>query len=53
MSGQFGQIIFVIWRESVEPLLVVGILHAWLSRQTDPATVTVGRRYLWSGVLAG
>jgi high-affinity iron transporter len=53
MSGQFGQIIFVIWRESVEALLVVGILHAWLSRQTDPATVTVGRRYLWSGVLAG
>jgi len=53
MSGQFGQIVFIIWRESVEALLVIGILHAWLSRQADPATATIGRRYLWSGVLAG
>lgn len=53
MSGQFGQIVFVIWRESVEALLVIGILHAWLSRQSDPETVTAGRRYLWSGVGAG
>jgi len=53
MGGQFGQIIFIIWRESVEALLVVGILHAWLARQTDPTTVTTGRRYLWLGVAAG
>jgi high-affinity iron transporter len=53
MSGQFGQIVFVIWRESVEALLVVGILHAWLARRTDPATTRVGRHYLWSGVVAG
>jgi len=53
MGGQFGQIIFIIWRESVEALLVVGILHAWLARQTDPVTATAGRRYLWLGVLAG
>jgi high-affinity iron transporter len=53
MSGQFGQIVFVIWRESVEALLVIGILHAWLTRQTGPAMVMIGRRYLWSGVLAG
>ena len=53
MSGQFGQIVFIIWRESVEALLVVGILHAWLARQTDPVTATTGRRYLWLGVLAG
>ena len=24
------QILFVVWRESVEALLVVGILYAWL-----------------------
>src|SRR5262245_2423511 len=53
MSGQFGQIVFVIWRESVEALLVIGILHAWLARQTEPRMVTTGRRYLWLGVLAG
>jgi high-affinity iron transporter len=53
MSGQAGQIIFIIWRESVEALLVIGILHAWLARQTDPVTATTGRRYLWSGVAAG
>lgn len=53
MGGQFGQIIFIIWRESVEALLVVGILHAWLARQTDPVTATTSRRYLWLGVLAG
>ncbi len=46
----FGQILFVMWRETVEAMLVVGILHAWLSH--NPA----GRRglsYLWLGVLAG
>ena len=25
-----GQVLFIVWRESVEALLVVGILHAWL-----------------------
>ena len=25
-----GQVLFVVWRESVEALLVVGILYAWL-----------------------
>jgi high-affinity iron transporter len=53
MSGQFGQIVFVIWRESVEALLVIGILHAWLARQADPTTARAGRHYLWLGVLAG
>ena len=32
-----GQIIFIMWRESVEALLVVGILYAWLSRTPDAA----------------
>lgn len=45
-----GQIIFVVWRESVEALLVIGILYNWLGR--DAQTVS-GRRYLWGGVVAG
>ncbi len=46
-----GQIVFIIWRESVEALLVIGILAAWL-RQSGPAAVGAAR-YLWGGVLAG
>ena len=33
MGGQLGNVAFVIWRESVEALLVIGILNAWLARQ--------------------
>lgn len=45
-----GQILFIVWRESVEALLVVGILHAWL--RADPGGRR-GLRFLWGGVLAG
>lgn len=45
-----GQILFVMWRETVEAMLVVGILHAWLAH--DPAAKS-GKVYLWSGVAAG
>lgn len=45
-----GQVIFIMWRESVEALLVVGILHAWLSG--TPAAAG-GKRWLWGGVLLG
>ncbi|HMN76718.1 MAG TPA: FTR1 family protein [Burkholderiaceae bacterium] len=44
------QVAFIVWRESVEALLVVGILYSWLSR--SPA----GRRglpWLWGGVAGG
>lgn len=44
------QVAFIVWRESVEALLVVGILYTWL--RSSPA----GRRglpWLWGGVLAG
>lgn len=44
------QVIFIVWRESVEALLVVGILFTWL--RASPA----GRRglpWLWGGVAAG
>lgn len=44
------QVLFIVWRESVEALLVVGILYTWLRASPD------GRRglpYLWGGVAAG
>lgn len=47
----FGSIAFVVWRESVEALLVIGILDAWLraeARDTGRA-----RMFLWGGVAAG
>ncbi|MCM2548417.1 FTR1 family iron permease [Burkholderia glumae] len=46
-----GQIIFIVWRESVEALLVVGILYAWLSN--GDAQARRGLPYLWVGVAAG
>jgi high-affinity iron transporter len=46
----FGNALFIIWRESAEALLVVGIVYAWLKRQPDAA---IGRRYLWLGVAGG
>uniref|UniRef100_UPI0033426D11 FTR1 family iron permease n=1 Tax=Castellaniella defragrans TaxID=75697 RepID=UPI0033426D11 len=44
------QVGFIVWRESVEALLVVGILYSWL--RNDPE----GRRglpWLWGGVACG
>jgi high-affinity iron transporter len=45
-----GNALFIIWRESAEAMLVVGILYAWLSKQQDAKR---GMRYLWAGVAAG
>jgi high-affinity iron transporter len=45
-----GNALFIVWRESAEAMLVVGILHAWLRQRADAA---VGMRYLWGGVGAG
>ena len=42
--------LFIIWRESAEVMLVVGILYAWLRQRPDAA---VGMRFLWGGVAAG
>ncbi|MCZ4282948.1 FTR1 family protein [Kiloniella laminariae] len=44
------QVFFIVWRESIEALLVVGILNVWI---THNAAASPGRRYLWGGVLAG
>ncbi|MCW5298535.1 FTR1 family iron permease [Herbaspirillum lusitanum] len=46
-----GQVLFIVWRESVEALLVVGILYAWLNN--GDAAARRGLPYLWGGVAAG
>src|SRR5215831_636052 len=53
MVGHLGQVAFVIWRESVEALLVVGILDAWLLRRVAAGANSPARHSLWSGALAG
>ncbi|MQY50801.1 FTR1 family iron permease [Rhodocyclus gracilis] len=44
-----GNALFVVWRESVEAMLVIGILYAWLKRNPAPG----GLRALWIGVGSG
>jgi high-affinity iron transporter len=46
-----GQVLFVMWRESVEALLVVGILYAWLKNGDEAARRNLP--YLWAGVAIG
>lgn len=41
---------FIVWRESLEALLVIGVLAAWIARQPDPAPL---RRRLAGGVAGG
>jgi len=45
-----GQTIFVVCRESIEALLVIGILYAWMNGRAD---AKVGKRWLLAGVLSG
>lgn len=45
-----GQIIFVVCRESIEALLVIGILWAWMNQYADSHN---GKKWLVAGVLAG
>ncbi len=42
--------LIVVWRESLEAMLVIGVLLSWIVRQSDPVPL---RRGLWSGVGAG
>lgn len=42
--------LFIVWRESLEAMLVVGILMAWIARQPQAARL---RRGVWAGVAAG
>jgi high-affinity iron transporter len=45
-----GNAIFIVWRESVEAMLVIGILYTWLSNREQ---TQAGLRFLWGGVIAG
>ncbi|QID16276.1 FTR1 family iron permease [Nitrogeniibacter mangrovi] len=45
-----GNALFIVWRESVEAILVVSILYAWIRARGD-ATVTL--KHLWAGVAGG
>ena len=40
----------VVWRESVEALLIIGVLLAWIARQPAPAPLRRGR---WAGAAGG
>ncbi|MCL6702109.1 FTR1 family protein [Pseudomonas sp. T1.Ur] len=44
------QSMFIVWRESVEALLVIGILQAWVSRQQQADRLL---RYVWGGAALG
>ena len=44
------QALVIVWRESVEALLVIGILYAWLRRQGGQQRALL---HLWGGVGAG
>lgn len=44
------QALVIVWRESVEALLVIGILYAWLRRQPGQQRALL---HLWAGVGAG
>lgn len=45
-----GQVLFVVWRESFEALIVIGIIYAWIKRHPDAKN---GMKYLWGGVALG
>lgn len=44
------QALLIVWRESAEALLVIGLLYAWLSRQPQRHRYL---RLLWAGVAGG
>jgi high-affinity iron transporter len=45
-----GNALFIVWRESIEALLVIGILYGWLKNSGHGAR---GLPWLWGGVAAG
>ncbi len=50
-----GNAAFIVWRETIEAMLVIGILHGWLSAQQNLEAVARRRAFnwLWGGVTAG
>ena len=45
-----GNALFIVWRESVEAILVVSILYAWIQARGDGR---ITPRHLWLGVAGG
>lgn len=41
--------LFIVWRESVEALLVIGILYNWIKRENISPYI----KFLWAGTAAG
>lgn len=50
-----GNAVFIVWRETIEAMLVIGILHGWLTAQQAMAAVDRRRAFhwLWGGVIGG
>jgi high-affinity iron transporter len=50
-----GNAAFIVWRETIEAMLVVGILHGWLTAQSGwlPHQRRHALRWLWGGVGGG
>lgn len=42
----------IVWRESLEAMLVIGVLLSWIARQPDWERVTL-KRGVWAGAAAG
>lgn len=53
MQNAFASIAVVVCRESVEALLVIGILSAWLRHNLAAPDAARGRRFLWLGAASG
>lgn len=45
-----GNVFFVVWRESFEAFLVIGIIYSWIKRHPDTKN---GMKFLWGGVALG
>lgn len=45
-----GNALFIVWRETIEAMLVIGILHGWLSARPE---ARAGFPWLWGGITAG
>lgn len=45
-----GNSLFIVWRESVEAILVISILYAWIRARGDGR---IGVHHLWAGVAGG
>lgn len=45
-----GNALFIVWRETIEAMLVIGILHGWLRARPE---ARAGFPWLWGGIAAG